>query len=258
MADNFAFTPGNGATGAADDIGGVLYPRVKATWGPDGTANDTDVASGKAMPVQLRGSAGGDVVKLEDGASGDADPGVPILAVRKATPANTSGTDGDYEFLQMLLGHLWVAPPPITKASANFTSPNNTSHAANDALADNSTAGSVTKLSFSIGRSSGVIRRVKIRKSDQTVATPTIRAWFWDATFTVGAGDDAAFTAPLQDAIGFCDVAVTSAGSDDAVGFTSCDIPFASATVFCLLQTLSTFTVGASEVFTVEIHYIPG
>ncbi len=28
MADNYAFTPGSGATGAADDVGGVLYPRV--------------------------------------------------------------------------------------------------------------------------------------------------------------------------------------------------------------------------------------
>jgi hypothetical protein len=60
MADNFAFTPGSGATGAADDIGGVLHPRVKNTWGPDGTANDVDVASGKPMPVQLRGSDGTD------------------------------------------------------------------------------------------------------------------------------------------------------------------------------------------------------
>lgn len=58
MADNYAFTPGSGATGAADDIGGVLYPRVKATWGPDGTANDVDTASGKPMPVQLRASGG--------------------------------------------------------------------------------------------------------------------------------------------------------------------------------------------------------
>lgn len=58
MADNFAFTPGTGATGAADDIGGVLWPRVKVTWGPDGTANDTDVATGKPMPVQSRVSDG--------------------------------------------------------------------------------------------------------------------------------------------------------------------------------------------------------
>lgn len=45
----------------------------------------------------------------EDVASADGDRGVKILAVRKATPANTSGTDGDYEFLQLSAGRLWTS-----------------------------------------------------------------------------------------------------------------------------------------------------
>lgn len=48
-------------------------------------------------------------VKLEDVASADADAGVPAMAVRKATPANTSGTDGDYEMLQISAGRLWAS-----------------------------------------------------------------------------------------------------------------------------------------------------
>lgn len=48
------------------------------------------------------------IAKAEDVASADGDVGVPALAVRKATPANVSGTDGDYEFLQMSAGRLWV------------------------------------------------------------------------------------------------------------------------------------------------------
>ena len=47
--------------------------------------------------------------KLEDAASADGDKGVGILCVRKATPANTSGSDGDYEFPQMSAGSLWTA-----------------------------------------------------------------------------------------------------------------------------------------------------
>lgn len=47
--------------------------------------------------------------KAEDAASADADLGFQALAVRKATPANTSGTDGDYEFLQISAGRLWVS-----------------------------------------------------------------------------------------------------------------------------------------------------
>ncbi len=59
MADNIAVTAGTGTTIAADDIGaGVLVQRVKTTWGPDGTANDTDVASGKPLPIQHRVSDG--------------------------------------------------------------------------------------------------------------------------------------------------------------------------------------------------------
>lgn len=49
------------------------------------------------------------IAKAEDAASADADVGVPAMAVRKGTPANTSGTDGDYEMLQMSAGRLWTS-----------------------------------------------------------------------------------------------------------------------------------------------------
>jgi alkylhydroperoxidase family enzyme len=56
MADNVSITAGSGTAIAADDIGpGVWYQRVKATWGPDGTANDADNAAGKALPVRGEG-----------------------------------------------------------------------------------------------------------------------------------------------------------------------------------------------------------
>lgn len=48
-------------------------------------------------------------VKLEDVASADADAGVPAMAIQKATPANTAGTDGDYAMLQMSAGRLWTS-----------------------------------------------------------------------------------------------------------------------------------------------------
>ena len=51
MSDNIAVTPGSGATAAADNIGGVLFQRVKVTVGADGT-NDGDVATGNPMPVR--------------------------------------------------------------------------------------------------------------------------------------------------------------------------------------------------------------
>lgn len=54
MADNVIADPGaGGATFATDEIGGVHYARSKVVWGPDGTANDTDDASGKRLPVKV-------------------------------------------------------------------------------------------------------------------------------------------------------------------------------------------------------------
>lgn len=49
MADNVGYTPGSGATIAADDIGGVLYQRVKLTAGADNTA--VDVSATNPLPV---------------------------------------------------------------------------------------------------------------------------------------------------------------------------------------------------------------
>jgi hypothetical protein len=49
MADNVGYTPGVGATVAADDIGGVLHQRVKIGVGADGVA--TDVSTANPMPI---------------------------------------------------------------------------------------------------------------------------------------------------------------------------------------------------------------
>lgn len=49
MADNVGYTPGTGATVAADDIGGVLHQRIKVGIGADGTA--VDVSEANPMPV---------------------------------------------------------------------------------------------------------------------------------------------------------------------------------------------------------------
>ena len=56
MADNVAITPGSGATAAADDIGGVLFQRVKVVHGADGV-NDGDVSTANPLPTQESGGA---------------------------------------------------------------------------------------------------------------------------------------------------------------------------------------------------------
>lgn len=53
MADNVGYTPGTGATVAADEIGGALYQRIKPTFGEDGAA--TDVSTANPMPMAAYG-----------------------------------------------------------------------------------------------------------------------------------------------------------------------------------------------------------
>lgn len=84
-----------------------------------GTWNITNVSGTVSLPTGAATAANqstantslstiAGAVKAEDSASANLDTGVPTLAVRKATPADTSGTDGDYEMLQMSAGRLWV------------------------------------------------------------------------------------------------------------------------------------------------------
>lgn len=71
MVDNVAITPGSGASIAADDVGGVLYQRIKPAYGADGAA--TDVTANTGLPVgnsrtEVTGSAGAlnaDAVNLD-------------------------------------------------------------------------------------------------------------------------------------------------------------------------------------------------
>lgn len=89
----------------------AMSPNTQNANGQATMANSTPVV----MASDFTGTSG--FMKKEDVASADGDAGIPAMAVRKATPANTSGTDGDYEMLQMSAGRLWVSDSP---SMANF------------------------------------------------------------------------------------------------------------------------------------------
>lgn len=77
------------------------------------------VTNAGTFAVQATVAAGATTIaKAEDVASADADVGVPSMAIRKATPANTSSADGDYEALQMSAGRLWVDGSGVTQTVA--------------------------------------------------------------------------------------------------------------------------------------------
>lgn len=98
------------------DASGRLHVNVGNTV----TVGSHAVTNAGTFAVQATVAAGAtNIAKAEDVASADADVGVPSMAVRKATPANTSGTDGDYEMLQMSAGRLWVDPSGVTLTVAS-------------------------------------------------------------------------------------------------------------------------------------------
>lgn len=251
MADNVAITAGSGTTIAADDVGGVLSQRVKVQWGPDGTVNDADVATGKPIPVQVRSATGlipigeptdakstatdatsvsaisllkqqsaslqtlsgalispgqaamassspvvlasdqtwayaAGIGKAEDVASANADVGVPAMAVRKATPANTSGTDGDYEMHQIANGKLWVQTGAYSAAAT--ATPAASSHVANDVHGG--------ALTFStMGPSAGriMINSASLEIDGATAEATTWRLYLYNVTPPSATADDGAW-----------------------------------------------------------------
>jgi len=76
------------------------------------TVNDGSSTAGTQRVTIATG--GPSVGKLEDVPSGNGDGGVPAMAVRRVTPANSSTLDGDYEMLQMSAGRLWVDASGVT------------------------------------------------------------------------------------------------------------------------------------------------
>jgi len=115
LADNVAITAGSGTTIASDDIGGgVQVQRVKTTWGPDGTANDADVASGKPLPVQHRVSDG----TAWTYGSGAIAAGTPRVTLATDSPGIiTTGTAGTPSAVVLSVQGVGSMTPILTTAT---------------------------------------------------------------------------------------------------------------------------------------------
>src|ERR1035437_2760799 len=216
------------------------------------------------------------IAKAEDVASADADVGVPAMAVRKATPANTSSTDGDYEMLQMLNGRLYVRGEPriLSVAASAYTRPANTTpYTGGDAVSNNATAGSVTAVSFSLSDTNDdpiTIDRLRLLSTDTGVQGKNFRAWFFNSDPTastgVGGGDNTAWSQKQAGFIGsmsgnfriFSDGAGAVLTPDEGMRIITTPVSGAK-TIFMLLQTLDAFTPSAnSTTFTGTVEGFQG
>jgi hypothetical protein len=228
-----AVTAGSGAIAAgtprvalATDSPGVLANRTTM-----GTLSNGFVQVGIPTDMDWPSGTTG-FMKKEDVASADGDAGIAMLAVRKATPANTSGTDGDYEFPQISGGYLWVHDNKglsnlvFSAAFSTLTRPaNTTAYAAGDSISDNATAGSVTALSATISDVNDdpiFISEILINSTDTGLAGKRIRAYLYNSDPTastgVGGGDNAAFANKKAGYIGSFSGVLETGFSDGAVG----------------------------------------
>lgn len=96
-----------------------ISPNSQNANGQTTMANSTPVAIASDQTWGV-GSVG--FTKLEDAASADGDKGVPMLVVRADTPANSSGTNGDYEFPTIKDGLLWTRLGAGTTGGLSFNS----------------------------------------------------------------------------------------------------------------------------------------
>lgn len=137
------------------------------------------------------------IAKAEDSASADADVGVPAMAVRKATPANTSGTDGDYEMLQMSAGRLWTsatidaALPAGTNAIGKLASNSGVTIGAVE-IAASQTLATVTSLTQMNGQAIAMGTGVRTAGTQRvTIATDDVVPASQSGTWTVQPGNTA-------------------------------------------------------------------
>lgn len=182
--------------------------------------------------------------------------GTAVLQVRNSLQGEPLGPSEQH--IGALGGHAAVV-------SDNFTRPaNTTAYASGDLVADNATAGSVTPMSFEIGRTGtagGMIRRARLLKSGTGVTNALFRLHLYSASPTVANGDNGAWSSnKAADYLGSIDVSVDKAFTDGAAGNgqpgVGSEINFTDQTVYGLLEARGAYTPASAEVFTVDLEVI--
>lgn len=164
---------------------------------------------------------------------------------------------------------------PSFVRSANFTRPSDTTqYASGDLVANSTTAGSVTQMSWAFTGSGLWLRRIEIRKSDPDVTSAAFRLWLHtDSAVTFTNGDNGALSIAssslaLADVLAAIDVTVDKSltGAGD-IGYATFDPGLHvlantvgqnnTFTIYGFLEARGTYTPGSAEVFTVLLRGDP-
>lgn len=153
----------------------------------------------------------------------------------------------------------------IVTATATFTRPNDTTaYAANDLVANSTTAGSVVPMTFTfptgVGRSAW-LRALRIQKSGTTATNANFHVRLYSTSPTVANGDNGAWsTNQAASYNGKVDAAIAEAFTDGCVIVDSlsesADVHLAlggNGVIYGLLVADAAYTPAANEVFTVTL-----
>ncbi len=158
----------------------------------------------------------------------------------------------------------------IANPSANFTRPSDTTaYASGDLVANSTTAGSVTPLSWSTTWWNFRIKRCVLVRSQATATNASFRLHLFSATTTATNGDNGVFAPATSSAIwlGFLDLPValgyafTNIGVnlgyvlDNAGNYShEMGIALAAPTLYGLIEAKAAYTPASAETFTVNLE----
>lgn len=245
MADNVAVTAGAGTNIATDDVGGNHYQRVK-------------ISNGEADSTVHLG------VYAEDEGFTDADTGLLMLVKRSDTPAATSGTDGDYEPLQVSGGKLWVTSlGKFVTCSTDITRPSDTTaYTANDALSDSTTAPTSGGFTFTsaarVSGGSGIITDCIVTSSNDPGTVLVGEIIIFDTSVT-NINDNSAFAvsdSEIKTLVGIIPFTLADVGNNDAGWTSNLNMGFTcvgSANLRFLVRVKNAYTPASAEVLTVRV-----
>lgn len=148
---------------------------------------------------------------------------------------------------------------------ANFTRPaDTTAYAVGDLVANSTTAGSVSPMTFTMSRSAGLggmLRRVRLRKSNTSITNANFRVHFYSVSPTVSNGDNGAWlTNQVANYVGAvdvtCDRVFTDGASGNGVPNIGNEMNFTADTYYALVEARAAYTPGNAEVFTLELEVL--
>lgn len=151
-----------------------------------------------------------------------------------------------------------MIPRTFGSISATVTRPaDTTAYASGDLVANSTTAGSVTPLSFDNFARAGAhskIRRVRIDASKADVTNASFRVHFYGSSPTVANGDNGAISSTQSGWLGSVDVTVGQLFSDGASGAATAEINAKATTIYALIEARAAYTPASAGTFTVTVE----